>query len=362
MFRYKYYNTGEKNVKALYHSQNFVNQSLEGVVDPGGGFHNFLVAQLLGQNTGSHVGDTADTHHVHAAVSGNQRLGNRGHAHGISAQDSAHPDLRGGFVVGAGVHGINALLQRDAVFRGLFLDGLAQRGGVQIGHIREPGAEGIQVGPDQRIGTGEVDVIGDQHQIAGTERKIYTAAGVGQYQCFHTQSSQNPDRQGDFLLRESFVIMNSSLQDHNGLVSFPSKDQGTAVTGYCRYGKIGNLRIRDADGVVQGIGIVTQTAAQNQTDFRTQCCTGFDEFSGPQDFSVSSMGSPPDVVDIRILPRGRKKDKEKPPVAVTAPGVSAKGFGKKRGRKEDLRSWKGLRLTASVTFLLLRYFLVLNIE
>ena len=53
---------------------------------------------------------------------------------------------------------------------------------------------------------------------------------------------------------------------------------------------------------------------------------------------------------------------ENPPVAVTTPGVSAKGFGKKRGRKEDLRGYERRRLTASATFLLLEYILVLNIE
>ena len=38
---------------------------------------------------------------------------------------------------------------------------------------------------------------------------------------------------------------------------------------------------------------------------------------------------------------------EKSPVAVTTPGVSAKGFGKKRGRKEDLR---GVRKEAAHGF------------
>ena len=73
---------------------------------------------------------------------------------------------------------------------------------------------------------------------------------------------------------------------------------------------------------------------------------------------------------LHFLPHGRCLLTEKSPVAVTAPGISAKGFGKKRGRKEDLRSYgnaessfpERLRLTASATFLLLRYFLVLNIE
>ena len=53
--------------------------------------------------------------------------------------------------------------------------------------------------------------------------------------------------------------------------------------------------------------------------------------------------------------------KWKNPAACIAAGDSAKGFGKKRGRKEDLRRER-MRLTASATFLLLGYFLVLNIE
>jgi len=37
----------------------------------------------------------------------------------------------------------------------------------------------------------------------------------------------------------------------------------------------------------------------------------------------------------------QRKNNGKTPAAVAAAGVSAKGFGKKRGRKEDLRSLKG---------------------
>ena len=134
-------------------------------------------------------------------------------------------------------------------------------------------------------------MIGNQHQVAGTEGKIHTAAGIGQHQGFHTESGQDPDRQGDLLLRKSFIIMDPSLKDHHSLAALLSEDQRTAVTGHGGNREIGDLGIGNADGIAQGIGIVSQTAAQNQTDFRTQCCAGFDEFCGPQDFFSQFHGN-----------------------------------------------------------------------
>ena len=58
---------------------------------------------------------------------------------------------------------------------------------------------------------------------------------------------------------------------------------------------------------------------------------------------------------------GVKGENGKTPLPGGGSGVSAKGFGKKRGRKEDLGPERK-RLTASATFLLLRYPGVLNID
>jgi len=56
-----------------------------------------------------------------------------------------------------------------------------------------------------------------------------------------------------------------------------------------------------------------------------------------------------------------KGENGKTPLPGGGSGVSAKGFGKKRGRKEDLDRERK-RLTASATFLLLRYPGVLNTD
>jgi len=72
------------------------------------------------------------------------------------------------------------------------------------------------------------------------------------------------------------------------------------------------------------------------------------------------MGKPPFLT---VYPEWNKKGSlfaGKTPAATCHRGNSAKEFGKKRGRKEDL-GYERTRLTASATFLLIRYRFVLNI-
>ena len=53
-----------------------------------------------------------------------------------------------------------------------------QRRVVRRGHVGKARAEPIVVRPDERIVAEQVDVVGDQHQVAGRPVRIHSAAGV----------------------------------------------------------------------------------------------------------------------------------------------------------------------------------------
>ena len=147
-----------------------------------------------------------------------------------------------------------------------FLNSLPEGLGVNIAAVREPGAKGIQIGPNQGIGSGEIDVIGNEHQIAGSEAEVHTAASVGQYQDFHTHGPQHPHGHGQFPLRHSFIVMDPALHDHHFLAAVLTEDQCAAMTGSRRQREAGNIPVGDLDGVFQFVRIITQATAKNHAD------------------------------------------------------------------------------------------------
>ena len=133
---------------------------MELVVCQGGGFHDLLVAELVGADTGGQVGDAGDAQAPDAALGGHDGLGDGGHTHGIGTENARHADLGRGLVAGAGEHHVNALAQDDARLHGGQLDLQPQIGAVQVGDIGEADTEGLFVDADEGVGAGVVDVVG----------------------------------------------------------------------------------------------------------------------------------------------------------------------------------------------------------
>ena len=165
--------------------------------------------------------------------------------------------------------------------------------------------------------------------------------------------------------------MDAALEHHYGLAALFAEDHGTAVTGNGGNGEVGDICVGDADGFFQGVGIVAKTTAQNQANVGAQIGLLFNIVCSRQNFcSQIHRGFLLIVKRYPYFTMRLSKIQGKTPVAVITTGAFRIEFGKKRGRKEDLRSFgnaglhfrEKLRFTASATFLLLRYFLVLNIE
>ena len=92
------------------------------------------------------VGAKGEAQHAHAAMAGHNSLRHSRHTHSIGTQKTGCPDLSGRFILRAGEVHIDALPQenRQAVCR--FTGNFPQRRGIDMGRIREAGAELIHIG------------------------------------------------------------------------------------------------------------------------------------------------------------------------------------------------------------------------
>ena len=222
------------------------------------------MVQLPVQDPGGHVGDAADPHHVHAAVPGHDGLGDGGHAHRVGPHGAEAPDLRRGLVAGAAVHHIHALPQVDARLGGQGPDLLPEGAGVDIAHVWEPGAELVQVGADEGVPAGEIDVVGNEHQAPGGKVQIHPAGGVGEGQGPDPQPGHDPHRQGDFLLVVALVVVDAALEGRHRLAPVGPEDEGPGVALHSGDGEAGDLREGHHGPALQPVAEVPQAAAQDQ--------------------------------------------------------------------------------------------------
>ena len=79
---------------------------------------------------------------------------------------------------------VDALTQLDAARE---RDGARQHAQFRIvcvGHVRKARTETIVVRPGERIVAEQIDVVGDEHEIAGAPQRMHAAARIGDDQCF----------------------------------------------------------------------------------------------------------------------------------------------------------------------------------
>ncbi len=132
-----------------------------------------LVAELAAE-AGRRVGDEAEPADLHAEGVGGQRLEHGRHADEVGAEGGQHADLGRRLVARAREGGVDAGL--EAAGGG---DRRGQR--VQVRDVDEP-LVGQVVGADQRVGPGEVQVVGDGDEVAHRQAGADAAGGVGEQQ------------------------------------------------------------------------------------------------------------------------------------------------------------------------------------
>ena len=229
-------------------------------------------------------------------------LGNGGHAHHIRADRAKKAVLGGGLQVGPGDRDIDSFSQHDAELQGRLPRDFAQTGIVGRGHIGKAGSHLVVVGPHQRIVPEQVDVIGDQDQVAGPPERIHPAAGVGDDERRRSQGAQYPHREGDLLHGVAFVPVEAALHRHHLPATQLSEQQPSRVSLDRGKRETGNSFVPDFALYLDLARQAAETGPENHGNFGTELGLQSHRIDGPGDIGRERRGHadpPPGAVPSR---------------------------------------------------------------
>ena len=195
-------------------------------------------------------------------MTGHDDLRHGAHAAGVAAKLAEHAVFGRSLIGGACLGYIDAVLQADTHLGGYAVGFGAQTGAVDLGHVGEAGTEFLHIGTYQGIGH-EVDVVGDDHQVAHAVVGVQCAGGVAYEKRFDAHAGENPFGVGDLLHGVAFIVVEAALHGHN---LFPAEgaDDEVALVSYgggaleVRY-----LRVGDDERVLYAVGQLSEAAAEH---------------------------------------------------------------------------------------------------
>ena len=87
----------------------------------------------------------------------------------------------------------------------------------------------------------EVDMVGNDHQVANLKGGIHTTSGIADKECFYAKFIHHTDGEGDFLHRVALVVVETALHGHDVYTTQLAEDECTSVSLNGRYREIGYL-------------------------------------------------------------------------------------------------------------------------
>ena len=207
-----------------------------------GGLLHLFMAHLDGDVEAAKVGDDAHAEDADAAMVSHDDFGHGAHAYGVAAQCSVHLILCGGLEGGALHAHVHAILQADAplaCYLSCQTDEVQVVGLVHVGESRAGG----EVLAAQRVLGEEVDVVGDDHQVANLETGVHASCGVGYEECLDAQLVHHAHGEGHLLHRVALVVVEAALHGHDVYAAQLAEDELATVPLYGGDGEVGNLGV-----------------------------------------------------------------------------------------------------------------------
>jgi hypothetical protein len=151
-----------------------------------------------------------------------------------------------------------------------------------VRHGDEAGVGGF---PDQRVETGEVDVVRQEHQVARVDIGVHGARGVRQDQRLGAQRLQHLQRQAHRVAPAAFVVMRAAAEDGDaGALQIADDELGIvardARMGKARAGRCSRSRPVDL------LGEVPEAGAEDEADLRRDVRPGAVADQGGEVLSV----------------------------------------------------------------------------
>jgi len=109
-------------------------------------------------------------------------------------------------------------------------------------HIREAGTRG-EVLTAQRVFREEVDMIGDDHQVADLELRVHAACRIRDIECRDAQLVHHAHGEGDILHGVALIVVEASLHGKDIHPSQFAEDEFAAMSLDRRDGEVGDLSI-----------------------------------------------------------------------------------------------------------------------
>ena len=138
-----------------------------------------------------------------------------------------------------------------------------------MGHVHESGAQGGIVGAVEGVEARhahQVDVVGDEHDVAGLEGGVQAASGVGHDEGLHTQGAHDADWKGHLLHGVALVEVGPPPLDRNLFALQPPNDQIAGMPLHGGDREVGNLGVGDGLRLRHLIGQGVQPGAGDEAD------------------------------------------------------------------------------------------------
>ena len=190
------------------------------------------------------VGDDTDTKCADAAVVCYDHFGYGAHTYGVATEDVVHFVFSGSLESRTLSSEVHTFLYFDALFLGNLASHLQELLVVSFAHIWETWTSG-EVWSVQGMFGHEVDVVGDEHQVADFEVGIHTSGSIAYEELFDAEFVHHTYGEGDFLHIIAFVIVEAAFERHDFLATQTTEYEAAAVTFDSRNGEVGDFAIRE---------------------------------------------------------------------------------------------------------------------
>lgn len=212
------------------------------------------------------VADAGQAQHAHAAVPGHNGFRHRGHAHRVGPDQAQKAHIGRRLERWPGQTDVDTLAEHHVGVRGCLLGQTAKGTVVGRGHVGKARAKLRVIGAAQWVLSGhadQIDVIGDQHQVAGVETGVEAACGIGEDQGRHAELSKDPNRQRHLLHRVALVEVCATLHDDDRLVLQFAHDQPPLMAGDSRDGEMRNSAVAEHGRLVHLVGQGAEPGAKH---------------------------------------------------------------------------------------------------
>ena len=209
-----------------------------------GSFLHFLVADLYGGVEASQVGNDTDTEGTDATMVSYYHLRDGRHANGIAPHYAIHLIFCRGLEGWSLYAYVNTIGDANLALSGNLCSCFDKVGVVGLMHVGEARTCG-EVLATQRMFREQIDMVGDDHQVANLEGWIHATCCIGDKECLDAQLVHDANGEGDSLHAVAFVVVETSLHGQDVNTSQLAEDELAGVAFYGRDREVRYLAIGD---------------------------------------------------------------------------------------------------------------------